>query len=189
MEALLWLDKEAPGPANAPATIWFDSTYAHDIITGIAAPAASEELATTAIDIYRRLSALPVIQWCKVKGHSGARVTTMLMPWLTRVKQVNKPDTPLDGYCLSVLRHLVIPCSPTTVGDAVRFTPAPPTPGSSPVTRPTARSQVRRLLPSLVAEAVAGPSNGALRKVSANRPIMPENFATRMKKSVEALRP
>ena len=33
------LEKEAPGPANAPATIWFDSTYAHDIITGIAAPA------------------------------------------------------------------------------------------------------------------------------------------------------
>ena len=99
---------------------------------------------------------------------------------------MNKPNTRLDGYCLSVPRPLVIPCSPTTAGDAVRFTL---TPGSSPVTRPTARSQVRRLLPSLVAEAVAGPSNGALRKVSANRPIMPENFATRMKKSVEALRP
>ncbi|CAK9016044.1 unnamed protein product [Durusdinium trenchii] len=70
-EALLWLEKEAPGPACAPATIWFDSTYAHDIITGISAPAANEELATTAVDIYRRISTLRVIQWCKVKGHSG----------------------------------------------------------------------------------------------------------------------
>ena len=44
VEALLWLESEAPGEPEIPATIYYDSTYAFSALTSSNAPEANEEL-------------------------------------------------------------------------------------------------------------------------------------------------
>ena len=43
IEALLWLEAEAPGPAEVPATIFYDSFYAYGAITGAHAVGANDK--------------------------------------------------------------------------------------------------------------------------------------------------
>lgn len=70
-EALLWLEQEAPGPKEAPVSLWFDSTYAQEAITGQTTPKENIALITTAREIWSRVSAIRKFEWCKVKAHSG----------------------------------------------------------------------------------------------------------------------
>ena len=70
-EALLWLEIEAPGAADVPATIYYDSTYAYTIITGQTSPVENDELVRQAKEIYARVSAIRTIEFRHVKGHSG----------------------------------------------------------------------------------------------------------------------
>ena len=56
LEALLWLEQEAPGDAGLPARIRFDSTYAYCIITGAYHPHVNLKLASEAKKIFERVS-------------------------------------------------------------------------------------------------------------------------------------
>jgi hypothetical protein len=70
-EAFIWLDSEAPGPPNTPVTIHFDSTYAHDAITGLSAPEHNVALINKAKELYQRVIAQRMITWNKVLAHSN----------------------------------------------------------------------------------------------------------------------
>ena len=71
LEALLWLEQEAPSDAGLPARIRFDSTYAHSIITGAYRPHVNLKLASEAKKVFERVSQLRPLAFEKVKGHSG----------------------------------------------------------------------------------------------------------------------
>ncbi|CAK9056851.1 LINE-1 retrotransposable element ORF2 protein (ORF2p) [Includes: Reverse transcriptase [Durusdinium trenchii] len=71
VEALLWLEQEAPGAPDLPAIIWFDSTYAHDVLTGTATPTANQELIDEGQRVLERVKTKRLICWAKVRGHSG----------------------------------------------------------------------------------------------------------------------
>ena len=71
VEALIWLEQEAPGAPSVPATLFYDSSYAHGIITGAFVPEANIALAEKAKFIYQRISQSRPILFQHVKGHSG----------------------------------------------------------------------------------------------------------------------
>ena len=71
VEALLWLEQEAPGAPDLPAIIWFDSTYAHDVLTGTPTPTANQELIDEGQRVLERVKTKRLICWAKVRGHSG----------------------------------------------------------------------------------------------------------------------
>ena len=70
IEALIWLDSEAPGPDDLPASLWFNSTYAHDVLTGKAEAGANQALVAAGKKILTRVLNKRTLCWCKVKGHS-----------------------------------------------------------------------------------------------------------------------
>ena len=71
IEALIWLRDEAPGPSHLPATIWFDSTYAHHAITGSHQPDANQELIDKARSLFHQVLTQRPLEWRKVKAHAG----------------------------------------------------------------------------------------------------------------------
>ena len=71
VEALLWLEQEAPGAPDLPAMILFDFTYSHDVLTGTATPTANQELIEEGQRVLERAKAKRLICWAKVRGHSG----------------------------------------------------------------------------------------------------------------------
>ena len=71
IEALLWLEAEAPGPPEVPATIYRDSTYTFTAITGRATPKENIVLVQKAREILNRIQIVPPIDFIFVKGHSG----------------------------------------------------------------------------------------------------------------------
>ena len=71
VEALLWLEKEAPGPSDAPAIVYYDSTYAFHAITGTSSPEANSDLVLNARTVLSRVRLQRVIDFQYVKGDSG----------------------------------------------------------------------------------------------------------------------
>ena len=71
LEALLWLETEAPGGHVHPATIYYDSSYAFQAVTGSSLPEENVALVFQARAIWQRVSALREISIVHVKGHSG----------------------------------------------------------------------------------------------------------------------
>jgi ribonuclease HI len=70
-EAILWLDKEAPGDSAVPATIHYDSTYAFNAVTGASNGEANNALCHKARQIFVEANTRRPIDFVKVKGHSG----------------------------------------------------------------------------------------------------------------------
>ena len=70
-EALLWLLEEAPGTADAPATILYDSEYAHRALTSCHAPEANEKLVLAGRDILSKVKVRRHISFVHVKAHTG----------------------------------------------------------------------------------------------------------------------
>ena len=71
LEALLWLDSEAPGNENVPAILYYDSTYAFGAITGHHHPEASSALVHQARSVLNKVSQKRQVDFSCVKGHSG----------------------------------------------------------------------------------------------------------------------
>ena len=71
VEALLWLQYEAPGPESAPATIFYDSTYAFNALTGTDDPEANLDLIRKARAVFASASSTRNVFFRRVKGHSG----------------------------------------------------------------------------------------------------------------------
>ena len=71
VEALLWLEAEAPGNDTVPAVIYYDSTYAFNAITGQFQPEANTDLVFKARNILSRVRHKRAIEFEYVKGHSG----------------------------------------------------------------------------------------------------------------------
>ena len=71
VEALLWLESEATGPAEVPATIFYDSTYAYNALTSSPQPAANDVLVTKARAIFDRVRQVRPIDFKYFRGHSG----------------------------------------------------------------------------------------------------------------------
>ncbi|CAE7493888.1 unnamed protein product [Symbiodinium sp. CCMP2592] len=71
VEALLWLESEAPGPSDLPATIFYDSSYAFNAITGTGEPVENSDLVRYARTVFARVAAVRLVQFSYVKGHSG----------------------------------------------------------------------------------------------------------------------
>ena len=62
---------QAPRPYSV--SLWFDSSYAHDVITGQATAEQNQELVHNVQAIFQRVSQVRCIQWCEVKAHSKQR--------------------------------------------------------------------------------------------------------------------
>ena len=71
IEALLWLDSEAPGQEVSPAILYYDSTYAFTAITGSSVPESNETLVTQARAVLRKVRSRRSVDFCYVRGHSG----------------------------------------------------------------------------------------------------------------------
>ena len=75
IEAMIWLLEEAPGKATK-AKIWYDSTYAAGITTGQYDAKTNTGLADRGAEYKKRLRNRWEVDFCWVKGHSGASGTT-----------------------------------------------------------------------------------------------------------------
>ena len=71
IEALLWLESEAPGPPEVHATILYDSTYAHASVTSQSNPTTNEKLVAKSRAIFERVSRIRPFDFVYVRGHSG----------------------------------------------------------------------------------------------------------------------
>ena len=71
IEALLWLEGEAPGQPEVPATIYYDSTYAYTAITGQTKPQENQALVGQAQLVLQRIQRIRPVDFVFVKGHSG----------------------------------------------------------------------------------------------------------------------
>ena len=73
MEALLWLNSEAPGQAFTPAIIYYDSTYVVNAITGEGAPESNVtlKLVLQARTMLHKVREKRSVDFSYVKGHSG----------------------------------------------------------------------------------------------------------------------
>lgn len=79
LEAFLWLDTEAPGPAEALVALWFDSLCAFHAITGTHDPEANAALVLNAREIFIRFLLRDLWNGIKLRDILRTMVMTTLI--------------------------------------------------------------------------------------------------------------